>query len=231
MVAVQLPDGASLERTENVAGRGRRGSRSKTPGVEQVIAIAGISVLDNSATLANAGVAYVILKDWANAARSEQDLRSICPRACIAALARLPDGRRYRARRRRRSRASAMPAASPCRWSCGTAASTIGKLQDLTDAIVAQRQRPDRALQRVITRSAPRAAARRRHRSREGGDAARFGRRRFRRRSPAISARPMSTSSTSSAARSRSMCRPIAVSRCAGRYRLQSVRAQQRTAR
>ena len=30
----------------------------------QVVAISGISVLDNSATLPNAGVAYVILKDW-----------------------------------------------------------------------------------------------------------------------------------------------------------------------
>ena len=29
-----------------------------------MVAISGISVLDNSATLANAGVAYVILKDW-----------------------------------------------------------------------------------------------------------------------------------------------------------------------
>src|SRR5262249_6443554 len=36
-----------------------------TPGVQSVIAISGISVLDNSATLANAGVAYVVLKDWA----------------------------------------------------------------------------------------------------------------------------------------------------------------------
>src|SRR5262249_42931426 len=36
----------------------------KTPGVAQVITIAGVSALDNSSTLANAGVAYIILDDW-----------------------------------------------------------------------------------------------------------------------------------------------------------------------
>ncbi len=35
-----------------------------TPGVQTVVEISGVSVLDNSATLANAGVAYVILKSW-----------------------------------------------------------------------------------------------------------------------------------------------------------------------
>ena len=48
------------------------------PGVDQVIAISGISVLDNSATLANAGVAYVILKDWSvRKPGSGADLRSV----------------------------------------------------------------------------------------------------------------------------------------------------------
>jgi hydrophobic/amphiphilic exporter-1 (mainly G- bacteria), HAE1 family len=36
----------------------------KVDGVEHVVAVSGISVLDNSASLANAGVAYVILKPW-----------------------------------------------------------------------------------------------------------------------------------------------------------------------
>ena len=41
-----------------------------------MIAIAGISVLDNSATLANAGVAYVVLKDWSERG---QDLQIAVP--------------------------------------------------------------------------------------------------------------------------------------------------------
>jgi hydrophobic/amphiphilic exporter-1 (mainly G- bacteria), HAE1 family len=75
LVSVQLPDGASLERTqkamEQVTGIAR-----KDPSVENVIAISGISVLDNSATLANAGVAYVVLKDWS----VRDDLRTIFAR-------------------------------------------------------------------------------------------------------------------------------------------------------
>ena len=41
--------------------------RPATPGVDKVITIAGVSALDNSAPLANAGVAYIILKDWERA--------------------------------------------------------------------------------------------------------------------------------------------------------------------
>ena len=48
----------------------------KTPGVAEVVAIAGISVLDNSASLANAGVAYIILKPWSERGAGE-DLRSL----------------------------------------------------------------------------------------------------------------------------------------------------------
>jgi HAE1 family hydrophobic/amphiphilic exporter-1 len=48
----------------------------KAPGVAQVITIAGISALDNSASLANAGVAYIILKDWDSRGKGE-DLRSL----------------------------------------------------------------------------------------------------------------------------------------------------------
>jgi HAE1 family hydrophobic/amphiphilic exporter-1 len=75
VVAVQLPDGASLERTQKamdqVAGIAR-----KTPGVDQVVTVAGISPLDNSASLANAGVAYVTLKPWSQRGKG-QDLLSL----------------------------------------------------------------------------------------------------------------------------------------------------------
>ena len=75
MVGVQLPDGASLERTKSVLDQVDKIAR-KVPGVQDVIAISGISILDNSATLANGGVAYVILKDWSKRGKG-QDLRSI----------------------------------------------------------------------------------------------------------------------------------------------------------
>ena len=73
--AVQLPDGASIERTQKVLDQVSE-IVGKTPGVAQVITIAGISALDNSASLANAGVAYIILKDW-DARGPGEDLRSL----------------------------------------------------------------------------------------------------------------------------------------------------------
>jgi hydrophobic/amphiphilic exporter-1 (mainly G- bacteria), HAE1 family len=73
--AVQLPDGASLERTQKVLDK-VSDIVGKAPGVAQVITIAGISALDNSASLANAGVAYIILKDW-DARGPGEDLRSL----------------------------------------------------------------------------------------------------------------------------------------------------------
>jgi HAE1 family hydrophobic/amphiphilic exporter-1 len=63
LIGAQLPDGASLERTQRVMDR-ISAIASKNPAVENVIAISGISVLDNNATLPNGGVAYVMLKDW-----------------------------------------------------------------------------------------------------------------------------------------------------------------------
>jgi HAE1 family hydrophobic/amphiphilic exporter-1 len=63
LVNVMLPDGASLERTRNAMAQ-VEAAVMKVPGVEHAISIGGISVLDNSATLANAGVTYVVLKPW-----------------------------------------------------------------------------------------------------------------------------------------------------------------------
>jgi HAE1 family hydrophobic/amphiphilic exporter-1 len=75
LTAVQLPDGAALDRTQRVLEKVSE-IAGKTPGVEQVVTIAGISALDNSSSLANAGVAYLILKDWSARGRGE-DLRSL----------------------------------------------------------------------------------------------------------------------------------------------------------
>src|SRR6202795_579966 len=63
LVAAQLPDGAALDRTQRVLHQVSE-IAGKAAGVEQVISIAGISALDNSSSLANAGVAYLILKEW-----------------------------------------------------------------------------------------------------------------------------------------------------------------------
>ena len=75
LAIVQLPDGASLERTQKALDQVSEIGR-KTPGVDQVVTIAGVSPLDNSATLANAGVAYIMLKDWSERGKGE-DLLSL----------------------------------------------------------------------------------------------------------------------------------------------------------
>ncbi len=90
MISVQLPDGAALERTETVLHKVTDIARD-TPGVDQVVAISGISVLDNSATLPNAGVAYVILKNWSERSKAGgTDLLSLYLRLS-AALDKMPE--------------------------------------------------------------------------------------------------------------------------------------------
>lgn len=63
LVVVQLPEGAALERTTRALDDITTRVKAQ-PGVEKVVAIAGIAALNDSASLSNAGVAYVILKDW-----------------------------------------------------------------------------------------------------------------------------------------------------------------------
>ena len=78
MIAVaQLPDGASKERTDAVMAK-IQSVASQIPGVEHVVTVSGISILDNRASLANAGVAFVVLKDWdARLKEKGQDQESI----------------------------------------------------------------------------------------------------------------------------------------------------------
>jgi HAE1 family hydrophobic/amphiphilic exporter-1 len=77
IIALTLPDGASLERTQRALAQTSEIALA-TPGVEHSVEIAGISVLDNSATLANGAADYVILKDWGVRLKQKgQDLRSI----------------------------------------------------------------------------------------------------------------------------------------------------------
>src|SRR6516225_8209935 len=65
MVAVQVPDGASLERIEKVMDEITRLGLN-TPGVERAVTIGtgGPSPLDGDVSLANAGIVYLMLKNW-----------------------------------------------------------------------------------------------------------------------------------------------------------------------
>jgi HAE1 family hydrophobic/amphiphilic exporter-1 len=81
LIAVaQLPDGASKERTDAVMQKISK-IAGAVPGVDHVVAVGGISIFDNLASLANAGVAFVILKDWdVRLKETGQDVRTIAQR-------------------------------------------------------------------------------------------------------------------------------------------------------
>jgi hydrophobic/amphiphilic exporter-1 (mainly G- bacteria), HAE1 family len=94
MLAVQLPEGAALGRTTASLDRAAE-EALKIPGVERVISIGGLSLLDNSADLFNAGAAWVMLKPFDERLRAkDQDLLSIFERLQTA-VSTLPDGRPY----------------------------------------------------------------------------------------------------------------------------------------
>lgn len=60
---VMLPDAASFQRTESVMNDLKK-KVLKVPGVKEVIAVAGVSMLDNNAILANAGMLYTMFEPW-----------------------------------------------------------------------------------------------------------------------------------------------------------------------
>lgn len=70
MVAVQLPDAASLERTQESMNQIAK-EIQKIPGVAHTIEIGGISPIDNNAALANSGIVYVMLKPWGERGKKE----------------------------------------------------------------------------------------------------------------------------------------------------------------
>lgn len=70
---VMLPDGATLGRTEAVLDK-LSAEVSKVPGIANVIAIDGVSLLDNNTNLSNAGILYIMFKDWSERGKA-QDLR------------------------------------------------------------------------------------------------------------------------------------------------------------
>ena len=67
---VMLPDAATLGRTEKVLDA-LSAEVSKMAGIENVIGIDGVSLLDNNTSLANAGVLYVMFKDWSLRGKDE----------------------------------------------------------------------------------------------------------------------------------------------------------------
>ena len=63
IISAQLPEGASLERTQRVMEKITQVAKAVS-GVERVVAISGFSILENRAALSSAGTAFVILKSW-----------------------------------------------------------------------------------------------------------------------------------------------------------------------
>src|SRR5262249_14540658 len=73
LIAVELPEGAALERTTRALDDVSTRVRAQ-PGVDKVVAIGGLAALNDNASLANAGIAYVILKDWSERGKGEDQL-------------------------------------------------------------------------------------------------------------------------------------------------------------
>ena len=91
LVALNLPEGAAMGRSTATAEQATQAAL-RIPGVDRVIAISGMSLLDNSADLSNAAALWVVLKPFDERTRARgQDLRTIAM-SLQAALERLEDG-------------------------------------------------------------------------------------------------------------------------------------------
>jgi HAE1 family hydrophobic/amphiphilic exporter-1 len=94
LILAQLPDGAALGRTTAALAQATQIAQ-ETPGVDRVITIAGLSVLDNYADLPSAGVSFVVLKPWDERSKAnETDILSIAEHLRNA-LSAAPDGRLF----------------------------------------------------------------------------------------------------------------------------------------
>ena len=198
MIVAQLPDGAALGRTTAALDEATKIAQD-TPGVDRVIAISGLSALDNFADLPNAGVSFVVLKPWDQRSKAKKtDIMSIAehlqaraqcgsrrPAFCRASAA---DPGHRQCRRpadaaraaRRQLRLSEARRASP---------SSSSKQADGQSPIAA---RPDDVQPGRAARLGDRGSG-------PGGDPARLGRRCVLAFCRPISDRPTSISSTSSA--------------------------------
>jgi hydrophobic/amphiphilic exporter-1 (mainly G- bacteria), HAE1 family len=94
LIVAQLPDGAALGRTTAALDRATKIALD-TPGVDRVVAITGLSALDNFADLANAGVSFVVLKPWDKRSKAKgTDILTIAEHL-QGALNAAPDGRLF----------------------------------------------------------------------------------------------------------------------------------------
>lgn len=89
VTAVQLPAGASLERTD-AALLDVKTRLEKVPGVANVLTVAGVSILDGNASLSSAGMAYTVLTPWDQRGTDQGLLPTY--KAITAALSDLEDG-------------------------------------------------------------------------------------------------------------------------------------------
>ncbi|MQT14691.1 efflux RND transporter permease subunit [Segnochrobactrum spirostomi] len=83
IVSLKLPDAASAQRSEVAVAEAVKLIR-KIDGVEDVIGVSGISPLDNNATLYNAGMLYVVLKDWSERKTADLSIGTISGKARAA---------------------------------------------------------------------------------------------------------------------------------------------------
>ena len=110
IVGIQLPDAAAIERTGEVAARVER-ILKEVPGVAHLLTIGGISLLDNSASLPNGAVVYVIYEDFETRGKAGHTQAKILGEAAPPACGRT-GGDRVRGRAAGRSRGWASRAAS-----------------------------------------------------------------------------------------------------------------------
>ena len=175
IVIAQLPDGASKERTDAVMQQIQR-SPAKCPGVEHVVTVSGISILDNLRQPRQRGRRLRRPQGLGRAAQGEGTGSAIDHAALNGALQARAGGLRVRARRRRRSRASATSAASRCRSRSGTAISTMRCCRAWPTPSSATAMR-NPALQRLATTFRAGAPQSQRHRRpHQGRDARHHGR-------------------------------------------------------
>jgi HAE1 family hydrophobic/amphiphilic exporter-1 len=77
MATVELPSGASLERTQSAMNQVREAAQ-KVDGVETVVSIGGVSLLDGFSPDPSAGGMFIVLKPWDERSKAKgTDLRTI----------------------------------------------------------------------------------------------------------------------------------------------------------
>ena len=144
-------------------GRARAHDRRARPGDKdgarhagrrKVIAISGLSALDNFADLANAGVSFVVLKPWDERSKASRHRHSVDRRASAERRSTRRPTAGFSWFRRRRSRASAMPAGCRCSSSCSAAASITQSCTRSPSRFI-KRAQADPQLQRVLTTFSP----------------------------------------------------------------------------